>query len=309
MKISIKKTIPFMKFRHLFVILSIAAIIVSLVSIYFNGFNYGIDFKGGVKLTVKFNQTTTDGVIKDALNSAGFDAQVQKLGGSDEIRFSIKTRQTDEKSLEEITALVREALKSRFGDGTYLVEAEETVGPKVGDELRKKGQLAILFTLIAILVYLSIRFDFNFAPGAIVALAHDVTITLGILTFLGVEFNLTILAALLTIVGYSVNDTIVVFDRIRENAGRISGSTLIDVVNDSLNTTLSRTIITSVTTLIVVVILFFFGGGVIHDFALTFIIGIIVGTYSSIFIASPTFIFMYRHWPKVAVKLGLRKEA
>lgn len=307
MQIKLKKDIQFMRYRGIFIALSISAVIISLASIYFNGFNYGIDFRGGVKLTVKFNKPTSDGEIKGMLAKGGFDAIVQRLGSQEEGRFTIKASQTEE-SLEGTTATVTTSIAEYFGADGYVVEGEETVGPKVGDELRKKGQLAILFTLIAILIYLSIRFDFNFAPGAIVALAHDVTITLGILTFLGVEFNLTILAALLTIVGYSVNDTIVVFDRIRENSKRISGSTIVDVVNDSLNTTLSRTIITSLTTLVVVVILFFMGGGVIHNFALTFIIGIIVGTYSSIFIASPVYIFMYRHWPKVAAGLGLRTE-
>jgi len=306
-QITFKKKIPFMQNRWYFGAASIAAIIVAVIAIYHFGFNYGIDFRGGVKLTVQFKVPTSDGAIKSALKANGFDAIVQKLGTEKENRFTIKTRQA-ETSLEETASQAVTALAKAFGAESYTIESEETVGPKVGDELRKKGQLAILFTLIAILIYLSIRFDFNFAPGAIVALTHDVTITLGILVFLGVEFNLTILAAILTIVGYSVNDTIVVFDRIRENARRISSSTLIEVVNDSINTTLSRTIVTSVTTLIVVVILFFFGGGVIHDFALTFIIGIIIGTYSSIFVASPTFIFMYRHWPKLAVRLGLRTE-
>lgn len=307
MHITFKKKFLFMQNRGYFIALSIAAVLISISSIYSNGFNYGIDFRGGVKLTVKFNQPTSDGIIKGALGRGGFDAIVQKLGAEKEEKFTIKTQQT-ETSLEDTATKVTAALTKHYGEDGYTIESEETVGPKVGNELRKKGQMAILFTLIAILIYLSIRFDFNYAPGAIVALAHDVTITLGVLTFLGKEFNLTILAALLTIVGYSVNDTIVVFDRIRENAKRISASTLVDVVNDSINTTLSRTIITSVTTLIVVIILFFIGGGVIHDFALTFIIGIIVGTYSSIFVASPTFIFMYRHWPKLAVRIGLRTE-
>ena len=307
MQIKIKKKIPFMKFRWYFAAISLVAITISLISMYHHGFNYGIDFRGGVKLTVKFVEPTSDGAIKDALKSQNLEAIVQRLGAEKGEKFTIKTKQGDT-SLEEGTVQITSALDVQFGKDGYTIEAEETVGPKVGEELRKKGQLAILFTLIAILVYISVRFNFNYAPGAIVALAHDVIITLGILTFLGVEFNLTILAAILTIVGYSVNDTIVVFDRIRENGKRISASTLIDVVNDSLNSTLSRTIITSITTLIVVVILFYFGGGVIHNFALTFIIGILVGTYSSIFVASPTFIFMYRHWPKLAVKIGLRKE-
>jgi len=306
-QIKIKKIIPFMKYRWFFAAISIAAIIASLAVMHYKGFNYGIDFRGGVKLTVRFNEPTSDGAIKEALQKENLSAIVQRLGSDDSQQFTIKTRQGDE-ALDTKSSMVISALEKSFGKDAYIIEAEETVGPKVGNELRKKGQLAILFTLIAILVYLSIRFNFNFAPGAIVALTHDVTITLGILTFLGVEFNLTILAALLTIVGYSVNDTIVVFDRIRENAKRISSSTLLTVVNDSLNATLSRTIITSLTTLIVVIILFFLGGGVIHDFALTFIIGIVIGTYSSIFVASPTFIFMYRHWPKLAVKIGLRSE-
>lgn len=304
MHITFKKKFSFMQKRWWFASLSIIAILASLVSIYFNGLNYGIDFRGGAKLTVKFNEPTSDGAINEALTKGNFAASVQRLGAKEENLFTIKTPQS-ETAAEETAPQAVAALNAQYGEGSYIIESEETVGPKVGDELRKKGQLAILFTLIAILIYLSVRFDFNYAPGAIVALTHDVIITLGILTFLGVEFNLTILAALLTIVGYSVNDTIVVFDRIRENAKRISPSTLITVVNDSLNSTLSRTIVTSLTTLVVVIILFFFGGGVIHDFALTFIIGIVVGTYSSVFVASPTFIFMYRHWPKLAAKIGL----
>lgn len=307
MEIKIGKNLPFMRYRWHFITASFVLIVVSITAFYTKGFNLGIDFKGGVKLIVQFKEPTSDGAIKEALAKEGFDPVVQRLGAKEDQRFTLKTRQT-EVSLEETITKVMTALNNSYGEDKYTIEAEETVGPKVGKELRKKGEMAILFTLIAILIYLSIRFNFNYAPGAIVALAHDIIITLGFLCLLGVEFNLTILAAILTIVGYSVNDTIIVFDRIRENSNRISNSTVVDVVNESLNATLSRTLITSFTTLLVVIVLFFFGGGVIHDFALTFIIGIIIGTYSSIFIASPMYIIMYRHWPKLAVKIGIRKE-
>lgn len=309
MKISINKTIPFIKYRRVFIGISLAFILASLASIYFIGFNYGIDFKGGIKLIAKFGAPTTDGSIKDALAEKGFsDTTVQRLGVKEDDRFTIKVGRVTESTEEDIANLAN-ALKEKFTELGVTIEQQEAVGPKVGQELKRKGNLAILFSLIAMLVYISVRFNFIYAPGAILSLVHDVIITLGVLTFLHVEFNLTILAAILTIVGYSINDTIVIFDRIRENSARISNSTIYEVVNECVNVTLSRTIITSLTVLFVVVILFFFGGGVIHDFALTFIVGVITGSYSTIFVASPIYIFMYKRWPKFAVKIGLRKEA
>jgi len=189
--------------------------------------------------------------------------------------------------LAGLSAAVRESLAKQFGDQSFEIRRTEMVGPKVGKDLRSKGIKAIIFALLGILIYISWRFQFRFAVGAVAALGHDVMITVGALSLTNKEISLPVLAALLTIVGYSLNDTIVVYDRIRENSRRFRRETFEKVVNVSINETLSRTVLTSVTTLIVVVILFFFGGGVIHDFTFTLIVGIVVGTYSSIFVATP----------------------
>jgi preprotein translocase subunit SecF len=174
-----------------------------------------------------------------------------------------------------------------FGKGSYEIRRVEVVGPKVGKDLTKKGLLAIVFSWVGMLIYIAWRFEFRYAAGGILALVHDVIITVGIFSILNKEFDLTIVAALLTIIGYSINDTIVVFDRIRENTRKNIKQTLGDTINASINQTLSRTILTALTVFLVVVVLFFFGGAVIHDFAFALLVGVIIGTYSSIFIASP----------------------
>jgi preprotein translocase subunit SecF len=183
-------------------------------------------------------------------------------------------------------------LNKAFGAENVDIRRVEMVGPKVGKDLRRQGMLAILYALIGILIYVTVRFELRFAVGAIVALAHDVMITIGVFALLDKEFSLPIVAALLAIVGYSLNDTIVVYDRIRENMKGSAKSGFIKTINDSINQTLSRTILTSLTTMLVLISLFFLGGGVIHDFAFAMIVGVTVGTYSSIFIASPVVIFM-----------------
>ncbi len=264
-----------------------------------NGLNYGIDFGGGIKLIYTFNQTLKDGEIEGLLLDSGIDAMVQRYGDKASNQFSIKAKQT-EATLEDSVAKISSILMAKYGETGAKLEQQETVGPKVGKELKRKGQLAMFFTLIAMLIYIGVRFDFYFAPGAIVALVHDVIVVMGFLTFFNKEYNLSILAAILTIVGYSVNDTIIVYDRIREHAKKITVNTIDDIVNQSINETLSRTIITSATVLIVVIILFISGGGIIHDFAFCFIIGAITGSYSSIFIASPIYIWLYKNWPKIS---------
>lgn len=298
--------IQFIQNRRFFLILSLIVTILFLGVMHYKGFNYGIDFRGGVKLAVQFNQNTSDGAIQSALTQSGFDSIVQKLGTDKDQMFSIKTAQT-EANLEDTITKVSGSLTAKYGADSFQILSQETVGPKVGKELRHKGFLAILFTLIAIMIYVSFRFDINYGPGAIISLFHDVIVVMGFMVLFNKEFNLTTLAALITIAGYSMNDTIIIFDRIRENSKRISNSTIIEVVNQAINQTLSRTITTHVTVFIVVFILFLFGGTVIHDFAFAFIVGVIVGAYSSIFVATPLYIFMYRHWPRIAVKLHLRK--
>lgn len=289
--------IPFMKYRLLFAGISAVAVLGSFVVIGIRGFNYGIDFKGGAKLEYRFDRDVSEGEIRDIVSGLNLgDVSVVRFGDASERRMSIKVELPEEHA--DIAPMITNALAQTYGDGSALLEQEETVGPRVGSELRRKAWLTILFSWALMLVYIGYRFDFVFAPGAVVALVHDVAITLGLFALLGKEVNLSILAALLTLIGFSINDTIVIFDRIRENRRDISPETVSDVVNSSINSTLSRTIITSLTVFFVVVVLFFKGGGTLHDFAFALIIGVIVGSYSTIFVASPLYIELYRRWPK-----------
>lgn len=296
----VKFNIPFIKYQVLFVMISVIMVAVSVAVIAVKGFNYGIDFKGGAKLEYKFTKPVTETEVRDALTGADMelgDVSVVRFGEVSENRMSIKVEQPEKHTA--IGPTITAALEKRFGAGEVNLEQEETVGPRVGQEMRKKAWLTILFSWVLMLIYVGYRFDFLFAPGGIIALIHDVTITLGIFALLGKEINLSILAALLTLIGYSINDTIVVFDRIRENKARITPATIRDVVNESVNSTLSRTIITSLTVFFVVLVIFFKGGGTLHDFAFAMVIGAIVGSYSTIFVASPIYIFLYDNWPKV----------
>ncbi len=289
---------PFIKYEALFVGLSFLLFFAAIFVMTTKGFNYGIDFKGGAKLTYKFSEATHENQVRKALEGTEFaDASVVRYGEPSENRMSIKVALPEEhaKIGEQITA----ALDKGFGAGKVTLEQEETVGPRVGKEMRKRAWLTIIFSWLMMLIYIGYRFDFLYGPGAVLSLVHDTTITMGIFALLGKEVNLTILAAILTLIGYSINDTIVVFDRIRENRHRISHDTIKDVVNESINSTLSRTVITSLTVFLVVVVLFFEGGGTLHDFAFTMIIGVIIGTYSSIFVASPCYIWLYRYWPSM----------
>ncbi len=293
-----KINIPFIKYMYLFIAVSVVLFVGSIIVISTKGFNYGIDFEGGAKLAYQFAGPVTEGEVRKALEGTPYaSASVVRFGEKKENRMSIKI------SLPEQHAKIGEgmtaALQKKFGVDQVFPEQEETVGPKVGKEMRKKALLTIIFSWALMLIYIGYRFDFLFGPGAVVALVHDTVITLGIFALLGKEVNLTILAAVLTLIGFSINDTIVVFDRIRENKDRISVGTIKDVVNYAINSTLSRTMITSITLLFVVVVLFFKGGGTLHDFAFAMIVGVIIGTYSSIFIASPLYIGMYDAWPQM----------
>lgn len=290
--------LPLIKYRIPFIAVSILFVATSLALIAMKGFNYGIDFEGGAKLEYRFLQPVTEGEIRRSLSDLNLgDISVVRFGEAADNRMSIKVGIPKEHA--KIGSTITAALEKAFGEGHAQLEQEVTVGPRVGKELRKKAWLTILFSWALMLIYIGYRFDFLFAPGAVLALIHDVIITLGFFALLGKEINLAIVAALLTLIGYSINDTIVVFDRIRENRHRISASTIDDVVNESINATLARTIITSLTVFFVVVILFFKGGGTLHDFAFALIVGVIVGTYSSVFIASPIYIGMYNLWPRV----------
>jgi len=245
---------------------------------------YGIDFAGGTLVQLKFAQHPDIGRVRQALDQRGMGAAIIQSLGEEKISVRVKSEVGQQDTVSDD---IQGALAADFGEDGFSVELVEMVGPQVGADLRRKGMLSILYAMVGILIYITLRFQFRFALGAIAALVHDVLITIGVFSVFGKEFTLPVVAALLTIIGYSLNDTIVVYDRIRENMRKSPKDNLAGVVNSSINQTLSRTILTSGTTLFVVLCLFFFGGEVIHDFSFALLVGILVGTYSSIYIASP----------------------
>jgi preprotein translocase subunit SecF len=280
--------INFLGIRRSAFILSGVLIGASIISVILHGgFNYGIDFAGGTLVQVKFSKPTQAENIKENLASIGLDRSlVQRFGEKGENEYLIRVEKSVS-DLEGLSGQIEGALQEAYGKDGVEIRRTEMVGPKVGKDLKRKGILAIIYALVGILIYVTWRFEFIFAVGAIIALAHDVMITVGAFSIANKEFTLPIVAAILTIIGYSLNDTIVVYDRIRENRRKMRREAFAKVINSSINETLGRTLLTSLTTLIVVVILFIFGGGVIHDFAFALIVGVLVGTYSSIFVASP----------------------
>ena len=278
-----KLTIDFMGKRRLAMILSGVLLALSLTALITKGLNFGIDFTGGTLIEVGYPESVELEPIRTALAAAGFDgAQVQHFGTSRDVLIRIAP-QADKESAQ----LTEEALTGlRQLHAGVEMRRIEFVGPQVGEELTEQGALAMIYALIGILIYIMVRFQWRFAPGAVIALVHDVLIIIGIFALFQFDFDLTVLAALLAVIGYSLNDTIVVFDRIRENFRKMRKGTPLDIVNTSLNQTISRTLMTSITTLLVLVSLFVFGGEVIHSFALALILGVVVGTYSSIYVAS-----------------------
>ncbi len=285
MEILKKQThIDFMGQRKLAIVFSGLLLLVSLVSVGVRGLNYGIDFTGGTLIEVGYPESADLVQVRSDLAVAGFpEAVVQYFGTTHDVLVRLAPR--DDLSKAELSSDVLLVLKQNGGDDMQLRRVE-FVGPQVGEELTEQGGLAMLIALGAILVYVTLRFQWKFSLGAVAALFHDVIITIGFFSVLGLEFNLTVLAAVLAVIGYSLNDTIVVFDRVRENFRTIRKGTPIQIFNASLNQTLSRTLITSLTTLLVLVTLFFLGGELIHEFATALIVGVIIGTYSSIYVAS-----------------------
>jgi preprotein translocase subunit SecF len=270
-------------------IISLALIVISTLSLIIHkGPNLGIDFAGGTLVQIKFKEATSVNDIRSPLKTISLgNSIIQRFGYKDNNEFLIKTEKSSSE-LKGLSGMIEDALSTAYPEGSFEVRRVEVVGPKVGKDLREKGMLAMLYAIIGILIYITWRFEFRYAIGAIIALVHDVIITVGIFSILNKEFTLPIIAALLTIIGYSLNDTIVVYDRIRENFRSQRRQPLTQIVNESINQVLSRTILTSGTTLLVVGALFFLGGAVIHDFAFALLVGVMIGTYSSIFIASPT---------------------
>ena len=265
--------------------LSAILILIGIVSVIIHGgLKYGIDFAGGTLVQLKFEKPPAIEEIRDGLKTIGLgDSTIQEFGSKNHILIRV---QRSEEKLEEVGTQVKNSLAGKFNSEAIVVERVEMVGPKVGRDLREKAVLSIIYAIIGIVIYISWRFELQYAIAAIIALIHDVLVTMGAFSLYDKEFTLVIVAAFLTIIGYSLNDTIVVFDRIRENMRRKGKTPLVEVINNSINQTLSRTILTSGTTLLVVVALFFLGGEIIHDFSFALLVGVMVGTYSSIFIAS-----------------------
>ena len=286
MQVLTQTKFDFMGKRRLAAGLSIALILVSLGALFARGLNLGIDFTGGTLVEIGAPEAIELETVRQVMEGAGFEeAIVQYFGSAHDVLIRLAPQEN--LSSAEISTRVLEALQTSY-PGQVEMRRIEFVGPQVGDELTEDGGLAMLYALIGILIYVTLRFEKRFAAGAVIALIHDVIITIGIFALFQLEFDLSVLAAILAVIGYSLNDTIVVYDRIRENFRKLRKGTPAEVLNVSINQTLSRTLITSFTTLLVLLALFFLGGEIIHGFALALIVGVVVGTYSSIYIAGTT---------------------
>lgn len=293
--ISTDERIPFMRFRGIFAIISGLLLVASIVSLSVNKLNFGLDFTGGTLIEVGFQQPADLNQVRSVLDDNGFgDAVVQNYGTQQDLLIRLEPR-TDVKA-EQLGSTILDALRDNIDQGIEMRRIE-FVGPNVGDEFIEQGGLAMLTALICILIYIALRFEWRLAVGAVAALAHDVTLTLGLFSILGLEFDLTVLAALLAVIGYSINDTVVVSDRIRETFRKFAKLTPMQTVNRALTDTLSRTLVTSLTTILVLLTLFFLGGPLIHGFSTALLFGVVIGTYSSIFIAS-----------SVAITFGVSRE-
>jgi len=316
--------IDFMAQRKVAFLFSAGLILIGIISLILHGGpRYGIDFLGGIELRLHFEKNVQVGQVRQALLDAGFENPTIKQlageteSGSDVLIFVQKDASApmalaaDSVLIEssDLSKQIEAAISAQITDNPFTEVQKNLVGPKIGNELRNAAILAILIAMLLILGYISWRFEFRFAIGAIVALFHDVIITLGVFSLLNFEISLAIVAAFLTIVGYSLNDTIVVFDRVRENLKIMRKESYTTILNQSINQSISRTVITSLTTLFVVVFLYFFGGEVIKYFAFAMIIGVIIGTYSSIYVATPVVLLMHQRAESARnKKMGLDKR-
>lgn len=282
------KMINFTGMKKPAMIFSIILVIASIGSLIVNGLNLGIDFTGGTVIEVGYEKAADVDEIRKSLAEAKFDASVQHFGTAKDVLIRLAPQDGEDKA--KVGDKVFAVLQASHPE--VQLRRVEFVGPQIGDELRDDGGTAMLLALAGILLYVTLRFEFRFSVGAIIALIHDVIITVGIFSITKMEFDLTILAAILAIIGYSLNDTIVVFDRVRENYLKLRKASAEESVNISINQTLSRTIVTSLTTLLVLAALYYFGGKVIHGFSMAMIIGVVVGTYSSIYVASSSLLMM-----------------
>ena len=290
-----KTSLNFMKLKWPAIVFSTFLVIGSLVSLFTQGLNLGLDFTGGTVIEVKFEQAADLNKVRTALSGSGFaDAQVQYFGNSQEVMIRIAPRAgVEQKAIgEQILASI-----NTVAETPVTVRKVDIVGSSVGDELKEDGFLAVLAALVGILIYVAARFEWRYSVGAVLSLLHDVIITMGLFSVFQLEFDLTVLAAILALIGYSINDTIVVFDRIREMFRKLRDATVEETVNEAITSTLSRTTMTSFTTALTLIVLFFMGGAMIHGFATALLFGIAIGTYSSIYMAS-----------SIAVILGASRE-
>ncbi len=284
-----KSNIDFMSKRKYAMLLSGILLLVSISSLVINGLNFGIDFTGGTLVEVRYPTSADLTKVQAALAEKGFDdATTQHFGTSRDVLIRVAPREGV--SQNDISSHVKQAVQAVSDD--VELRRSEYVGPQIGEELTEQGGLAMLYALIGILIYVTLRFEYRFSIGSVAALVHDVMLTLGFFSLTQMSFDLTVLAALLAVIGYSLNDTIVVYDRIRENFRKMRKGTPVDVMNTSINQTLARTIVTSTTTLLVLLALFFLGGEVIHGFSVALLVGVLIGTYSSIYVASTVALYL-----------------
>ncbi len=279
--------INFNKFYRLFNLISLSLVIMSILLLLFKGLNYGVDFKGGTLIELRANDKSINVTsLRQSFRQMNVgDFNVKKFGNENDFLIKIEKKDTSANAIE----IIKKELTSSVG-GSFNFRRVENVGPKVSAELLKSGVIAIALSLAAMLFYIWVRFEWQFSLGAILALFHDVIITLGLFSLFSLEINLSIVAAVLTIVGYSMNDTVVIYDRVRENLRKFSDIKIFELTNISINETLSRTIITSVTTLLALVSIYLFGGEILKGFSLAMIMGVVFGTYSSIYIANPVLV-------------------
>lgn len=293
--ISPNTRIDFVGKRKIWMAISILAVLASIVLFFTKGLNYGVDFTGGAEIQIQVPPAWDTEKVRNELDKGGVkDARVQQIGLPEENQYLIKA-QGDEQSLGLISGRVRDALSKNLQEGEYQVLRADVVGPAAGRSLRISGFLSLLYSLVVILIYVTIRFDARYSPGLVIALFHDSMIVIGIFVLTQMTFDLQVLAALLALIGYSNNDTIVVFDRVRETSQLHPELTVEEAVNRSVNETMGRTLLTSISTFLVVSALWLFGGKVIHDFAFALMIGIVIGTYSSIFVAS-SLVITFTHY-------------
>ncbi len=281
--------IPFLKFRKIFYIVSLLMVLGSVGMFFTKGLNFGIDFRGGILVEIKTNGPADINALRDNLGSLGLgDVSIQEFGAPDDVLIQLQRQDGEEEAQMAALAAVTEAL----GDDV-TIRRSELVGPKVGGELKEAGFYSVVISLLLIMVYIWVRFEWQFAVASVVALLHDVLITIGFFVITGVQFDLATLAAVLTVAGYSINDTVVVFDRIREYLRKFRKMEIPDLLDLSINSTLSRTTMTSLTTLLALIALFVFGGEAIRGFTMALIFGIVIGTYSSICVASPLLVVLH----------------